>query len=46
MEWLKEEGKTVSQREEVGWVEREAKVEVGAWKCVPAIRDNCLVQLG
>ena len=37
VEWSTEEGKIVWQREVVGWVERGVKVEVGAWKHVPAV---------
>ena len=46
MEWSTEEGKIVEKIEEVEWVERGVKVKVGAWKCVPAVRDSCLIQLG
>ena len=28
------------------WVEQGAKVEVGAWKHVPIVRDSCLIQPG
>ena len=43
---LKVEGRTVYQKEEVEWVERGVKVEVGTWKHVPDVRDSCHVQLG
>ena len=46
MESLKEEERRVERREEEGWDERGVKVEVEAWKRVPAVRGNCHVLLG
>ena len=40
------EVKTIWRREGEEWVERGAKVEVGAWRHVLSVQDSYLVQLG